>query len=430
MKFKFHFTTLVSVACTSLAIGAGAEQGSKQLQTFPKNLARQHVGSNLFLFNASNQTYVPTEAAAAWLDDDATTGWPVMAGKQSYLLVLSEPEVLANFCVSARPATGTISLFAGDEPTAPGSASWKSLAKNVPFDSINNKKLAKSFNHFAKYLLIQTDLADPGPVYGLYLFGDKPAVSYSLRKREQAIDARAIFGQYVNNQTDFNLGGLHTGARVSSANSTGGYVAWQRAIDDNPETSITLADSGSESGAVISYPQQHNISRISVLTDAGAKGKLDFYAMRTPSAAAGSQGGVPLDAATPTVSVVLDGTNARSSIDFPSVEVAQLAVRWSPENPADKLTVRDIATFNGMTLDNYEVSLSPEAIAEYRPASSKPSDDSSSEPTSPDGKDFKDPKKNPEPVAIGPGSSPYLPGALGFPPTPTSRRFIPPSVSP
>jgi hypothetical protein len=432
MKFNSPLTTLLSIACTSLAIAADVEQGSKQLQIFSKNLARQHLGSNLFLFNASNQTYVPTEAAAAWLDDDATTGWPVMAGKQSYLLVLSEPEVLANFCVSARPATGTISLFAGDEPTAPGSSSWKPLAKNVPFESVNNKKLPKSFNHFAKYLLIQTDIADPGPLYGLYLFGDKPAVSYSLRKREQAIDARAIFGQYVNNQTDFNLGSLATGARVSSANSTGGYLSWQRAIDDNPETSVTLVGSGNESSAVISYPQQHTISRISLLTDTGAKGKLDFFAIRAANAG-DSRAAVPLDGIAPTVSIVLDGTNARSSIDFPSIETAQLAVRWSPANPTDSLTVREIATFNGMTLDGYEVSLSPEVVAEYHPASSKSAEDSSYEPSAHDGKeskDVKDPKKNPDPLLLGPANSPYLPGALGFPPTPTTRRFIPPSVSP
>ena len=422
MKLKSPITTLLSIACTSLAIGADVEQGSKQLQVFPKNLARQHLGSNLFLFNATNQTYVPTEAAAAWLDDDATTGWPVMAGKQSYLLVLSEPEVLTNFSVSARAATGTISLFAGDEPTAPGSNSWKPLAKNVPFDSVNNKKLGKSFNHFAKYLLIQTDLADPGPLYGLYVFGDKPAVSYSLHKREQPIDARAIFGQFVNNQTDFNLGGLHTGARVNFADSTGGYLAWQRAIDDNPETSVTLAASGTESGLVIAYPQPHTISRVSVLTDPGAKGKLDFYATSAPSAA-GSRAAAPLDAATPTVSVVLDGSNARASIDFPSVEAGQLAMRWSPVDPAEKLVLREVATFDGVTLDNYEVSLSPAVVAEG-PAKDPTGDGKES-------KDIIDPKKNPEPVALGPGGSPYLPGALGFPPDPSSRRVrIPPSVSP
>src|SRR5207248_757857 len=162
------------------------------------------------------------------------------------------------------------------------------------------------------------------------------------------------------------------------------------------------------------------ISRISVLTDAGAKGKLDFYAMRAPSTTTGSA--VALDAATPTVSLVLDGTNVRSSIDFPSVEAVQLAVRWSPVNPSDNLTVREISTFNGMTLNDYEVSLSPEVVAEYHPASAKSSEDSSYEPSTHDGKeakDFKDAKKNPEPLAIGPGRSPYLPGALGFPPTPT-----------
>lgn len=423
MKINPQIITLFSIACTSIALAADAEQGSKQLQIFPKNLARQHLGSNLFIFSPANQTYTPTEAAASWLDDDATTGWPVMAGKQSYLLVLSEPEVLANFSISARPATGTISLFAGDEPTAPGSSTWKPLAKNVPFDSVNNKKLGKSLNHFAKYLLIETDIADPGPVYGLYVFGDKPAVSYSLRKRVQAIDARAIFGEFVNNQTDFNLGALHSGARVSYANSAGAYLSWQRAIDDNPETSVTLSGTGNESGAVISFNQQRAVSRISVLTDAGAKGKLDFYAMASPVASTGPRSAVPLDAATPTVSVVLDGTNARASIEFPAVEAGQLAVRWSPTNAGENLTVREIATFNGVTLDAYEVSLSPEVVAEYRPASANSSEESSYEPIG-DGKeskDFKDPKKNPEPVAIGPGS-PYLPGSLGFPPNPTTRR--------
>jgi hypothetical protein len=221
---------------------------------------------------------------------------------------------------------------------------------------------------------------------------------------------------------------------VNYANSNAGYVSWQRLIDDNPETSVTLAPTGNESGAVISYPQPHTVSRISVLTDTGAKGKLDFYAMRAPSSPGGAHTAVPLDAATPTVSVVLDGTNARSSIDFPTVEASQLAVRWSPATPGENLGVREISTFNGVTLDNYEVSLSPEVVAEYRPKSAKSSDDSSENDPSNYGNESKeviDPKKNPEPVALGPTGSPYLPGALGFPPTPTSQRVrIPPSVSP
>src|SRR5260221_1445208 len=108
MKINSRLAMLLSLALTSFACAAEEEQGSKQLQVYPKNLARQPLGSNLFVFNPANQTYVPTEAAAAWLDDDATTGWPMMAGKQNYLLVLSEPEVLTSFAISARPATGTI----------------------------------------------------------------------------------------------------------------------------------------------------------------------------------------------------------------------------------------------------------------------------------------------------------------------------------
>src|SRR5947199_3385446 len=104
--------SLVPLAILATSIAAFAapkevEPAAKALQVYPKNLARQHLGANLFLFNAAAQTYATTEAAAAWLDDDVTTGWPVMAGKQYYLLALPEPAVLTNFAISARPASGT-----------------------------------------------------------------------------------------------------------------------------------------------------------------------------------------------------------------------------------------------------------------------------------------------------------------------------------
>jgi hypothetical protein len=424
MTLKKPLATCLSFVLASVCLAAEPEREGKQLQVFPKNLARQHLGSNLFIYNPTTQTYIPTEAAASWLDDDPTTSWPALTGKQSYLLVLSEPEALTGFGVSARAANGTISLSAGDEPTAPGSANWKSIATNIPLDSVNNKKLGRSLNHFAKYLLIETDFANPDAIYSLHVYGDKPAVTYSLRQREQSIDARAIFGQYVNNKTDFNVAGLYSGARVTSAKSSAGYVAWQRAIDDNPETALSLNSSGSEAGAVINYGQSRSISHVSVLTDAGAKGKLEFFA--TPTAA-GSLANVE-----PTVSVNLDGVNPRASIDIPAVQASQLAIRWTPENGTDTLALREVATFNGITLNEYEVGLAPQAIAEYRPSantsneSSYPHDSGNSDPSKDgvDSKDYKDPKKNPEPVALGPVGSPYLPGALGFPPNPTLRRVV------
>ena len=83
--------------------------------TSPKNLARQHLGANILVYDATSQTYAPTEAAAAWLDDDIATGWPALTGKQDYLLALPEPALVNNFFISARSVTGTITLYAGDE---------------------------------------------------------------------------------------------------------------------------------------------------------------------------------------------------------------------------------------------------------------------------------------------------------------------------
>ena len=401
-----------SAVCTSLVFAADNDPSARQLQVYPKNLARQHVGSNLFLYNSSNQTYVPTEASAAWLDDDVTTGWPVLAGKQYYLVALAEPELVSNFSVSARPADGTVSLFAGDEPGAPGARSWTPLAQNIPFNSINEKKLARPFTRFAKYVLIETDLANPGPLYSLYLYGEKPATIYDLRQREQAIDAHAIFGQ-VNDHTAFNANGLYTGSTMSAANSPDGSLAWQKAIDDNPETGITLGASTNEAGAVIKYGSSQSISRVALLTDGNAKGKLDFFAIDDSAAT------TSLEGRTPTVSLVLDGSSSRSSIDFPAVSASKLAVRWSPISPSDNVTIREIASFGSQSLNNYEVGLKPEAVAAYDPKRSAG-----------DGKDLKEigqgkDGKTPPEVGAFQGGSPYLPGALGFPPN-ISRRGVEP----
>ena len=440
MKTK-SIASLVSAVCTTLAVAAEGDPATKQLQVFPKNFARQHLGANLFIFNPANQTFVPTEGAAAWLDDDITTGWPVMAGKQSYLIALPEPELISNFSVSSRPAAGTVSIYAGDEPAAPGAKSWSPLAQNLPFDSVNEKKLTKPFSRFAKYVLVQTDIADPGPLFSMYLYGERPAVDYNLRKREAPIDARAIFGQYVNNKTAFNLNGLYAQGRVSGANSPDGFVPWQKSIDDNPESGLTLNASTNESGAVISYNGVQSLSRIALLTDGAPKGKLEFFAISdapegaesaiapasipAPNSAPAAAKPISLEGRAPTTSIILDGSNSRASVDFPAVQASKLVVRWTPVNPNDTLTIRELNSFGALSLNDYEVGLKPEVVAGYSGADGKDAKEIAEGPLDP-----KDPKN--DPIAGGPPGSPYLPGALGFPPNLTGQGLpTPPTpVSP
>ena len=439
MKSK-SIVSLAAAVCATLAHAAEGDPSTRQLQVFPKNFARQHLGANLFVFNPTSQTFVPTEAAAAWLDDDVTTGWPVVAGKQSYLIALPEPELISNFSVSSRPAAGTLSIYAGDEPAAPGAKSWSPLAQNIAFDSVNEKKLTKPFSRFAKYVLIQTDIADPGPLFSLYLYGERPAVDYSLRKREAAIDARAIFGQYVNNKTAFNLNGIYAQARVSSANSPDGFLPWQKSIDDNPESGLTLNPSTNESGAVISYNGTQTISRVALLTDGAPKGRLDFFAVNEAVAAesaitpasipSGSTAPavakpVSLEGRTPTTSIVFDGSSSRLSVDFPATQASKLVVRWTPVNPTDTLTIRELNSFGALSLNDYEVGLKPEVVANYSGAEGKDAKEIAEGPLDP-----KDPKN--DPIAGGPPGSPYLPGALGFPPNLNARRLpgLPPPPTP
>ncbi len=424
MKQYMKSSTIVSLAsilCSGMAFAADAGRESRQLELYPKNLARQHVGANLFIFNSGSGTFVPTEASAAWLDDDVSTGWPIMAGTQHYLLALSEPEVVTNFSVSTRPTSGTVTIYAGDEPAPPTAKSWTVVARDIPLEAINDKKIARPFSKLAKYVLIETNIADPGPMFSLYVYGGKPAVSYDLRQRSQSIDTRAIFGQHVNNQTIFNVNGLYSKGRVEYANSPDTFMSWQRAIDDNPETALKVLPSTTEAGAVVRLDGSPTLSRVALLTNQNAKGKLDVYAL-PESAVAATGKSVAVDNLTPVASFVFDGSTSRSSMDFPAVSTAALAVRWTPVSPSDSVSLREINAFGTMTLADNEVSLNPAAVAAY--STSAEPDSYRNEGTN--GKEVLDPKdaKDAKEVALGP-PSPYLPGALGFPPN-LDRRRIPP----
>ena len=443
-------TSLILLSSIAAFAVAESDQAQKAFQVFPKNLARQHVGSNLFLFNATSQKFQPTEAAAAWLDDDVTTGWPVMSGKQQYLLTLAEPTLLTNIALSTRPTTGTVTVYVGDEPAAPGAKSWTAVAKGIPVDSINDKKMGQPFSRFAKYVLIETDIADPGPLFSLYVYGDHPSVSYQLRKRETPIDTRAIFGPYVNNAQTFSIAALYAHSSVTYAASSGSPLSWQRAIDENPESGVTILPTTDEAGLVLKLASGHPVSRFAVLTGgAPAKGKIEFFvvpaapAETTSTSAAGDseiakvgnadRASAPKSASlaglTPTITLVLEGNATRGAIPFPSVEGGAVLLRWTPDTAGEALDLRELNAFNEVSLNDYELSLTPEAVAELRETDRRDYADASKD-SSKDSGDYKDGKSIPPVGEFLSPRTPYLPGGLGFPPNLARRKLAPAPVSP
>jgi hypothetical protein len=440
MKTKSLLALGILIFSGSVAFSASNndETASKQLEIYPKNLARQHVGTNLFVFNPTNQNYVPTEASAAWLDDDVATGWPPLPGKNYYLVSLSQPQLLTNFSLSTKAgSSGMVTISAGDEPAPPTAKSWTVLAKDLSIDAINNKKLTKPFSRFAKYLLIETNIADPNPWYSIYLYSEKPSTGYHIAKRAAPIDTKSIFGPFVNNQTVFNLSSLYANSTVVYSNMDASATDLQKSIDDNPESSITIAPSKDQSGLVIRYGEPREIQRLSIMTDPSAKGRLDFYLVNNPtdaqpvpapapvtSNAQGSQylkvvntepaqpapaqttgGPIAVDKLTPTATLVLDGSTGRGSIDFPPVLASNMIVRWTPETAGQNLAINEINSFGDLSLNDYELVSDLPAVGEQTPDVSK------------DEKDSKDTKDSPAPVGeLLPGKDPFDPAPLGFPP--------------
>jgi hypothetical protein len=434
--------TSIAAACTALVLAAPSGAApAPQLQGFPKNLARQHYGSTLRIFDAASNSYVATEAAAAWMDDDVATGWPPLAGKQNYLLGFSQPQLVTNVALSTKTTSGTVTIYAGDREAAPGDSSWMVVAKDVPIAAINNQKLARPLNKYAKYLLFETNVADPAAVYGLYIYGERSAASTAIVARTQPVDTKALLGDFVNNQTAFNSAGIYAGGLVSFSNGGGTESSWQRSIDDDPETLVSIKPSTSESGMVVRFDQSRPLSRLSLLSNPNARGKVDIFLLSEAP-----EIGVPvsLEGLAPSVTLTYDGTSPRVSADFAETNAAAMALRWTPDSGEAGLALREVNTFANLILANYEVSGAPVIVAQGPGGESgtQPGESSLADGKSiadgkslADGKSIADGKSmadGKEPIALGPGPgrTPFLPGGLGFPPNVPVTRGVPPVPTP
>jgi hypothetical protein len=396
-----------------LTAGLALVTASVQAETnAPKNLARQHLGANLLVFNPASNAYEPTEAAAAWLDDDVATGWPALTGRQDYLLVLPEPALLGRFSISARSATGTVTLYTGDENAAPGAKTWTLVAKDIPIESINEKN-GKQIGRFGKYLLMETNLTESGPWYSIYLYNQSPAASYTIQTRAQPVDPRTIFGPYTNPETSFSVSSLYAHAKIIAAG--GDSASWQNAIDDNPETGTYVSATQSEAGLAMQFDRSYAIERISVLTDPGTKGKLEIFVANPPATTGSDASATDLTSQSPVATLNFDGTSPRASADFTAASGTRLMARWTPDTAGQPINVREINSFGDVALNDYE--LSPSAVAEGPGDSSKDSTDPKG-----DGKTalpgVGEGPGNPSPIGEGaPGKTAFVPGVPVFPPT-------------
>jgi hypothetical protein len=430
---KTALATVIATACSTLAFAAPPDKSAgSATQGYLKNIARQHYTTNLSLFDAGTQHYVATEAAAAWLDDDIATGWAPLAGKQHYLLQFAEPQLITNFELSTKTASGTISLYAGDRDAAPGDKAWTLIAKDVPVESVNNHKLGQRINKFAKYLLIETNIAAPSPIYSLNVFGERSAASTSIVARPQPVDVKPLLGEFVNNQTAFNMAGIYAKAAVTYANTGGSEASWQRAIDDDPETLLNVKPAAAESGLVVRFDGTQPFTRLSLLTNPNARGKVDIFLL---SEAPEKSTPVSIEGITPSVTLTFDGTNQRASADFAETKASALAMRWTPESGEAPFAVRELNIFADLSLGDHEVAGAPALLA-AGPTGKGASDGKSlldgkspiaMGPGSGDHKGISDPPA----VTLGPPGSGYTPGGLGFPPNlGIPRPNIPPIPPP
>ena len=343
--------TVIATACSTLAFAAPPEKSAgNSSQGYPKNIARQHYSTALSLYDSAAQRYVDTEAAAAWMDDDVTTGWPALKGKQHYLVRFAEPQLVSNFELSTTTPSGTISLYTGDAEAAPGDKSWALVAKDVPVASVNNQKLARRINKFAKYVLIETNIDDSSPIYSVNIYGERQASSMSIVKRQEPANIKQLLGEFVNPPTAFNIAGIYAKGAVTFANTGGSENSWQRAIDDDSETSLSIKPSTAESGLVLRFDGTQPVTRLSLLTSAKTRGKVDIFLL---SEAPDKSTPVSIEGVQPSVTLSFDGTSQRTFADFAETKATALAIRWTPESGETPLAIRELNVFADISLTEF-----------------------------------------------------------------------------
>jgi hypothetical protein len=306
----------------------------------------------------------------------------------------------------------------------------------VPVATIN-EKMGKPFGRFAKYLLIETNLTESGPWYSVYVYGERAATAYHLQERAQPVDPRTMFGPYTNPQTSISLSSLYAHCKVLAAG--GDATAWANMVDDDPSTGAYVAATQTEAGLAIQYDHTYAVQRVSVLTDAGTKGKLEFYVVNTTTAptgattstaeksqyikvandmaaigtaattAAAAPAPTDLTKQTPVATINFDGSSPRASVDFTPATGSMLVARWTPDTAGTPLNVREVNSFGDVALNDYE--LAPDPVSEGPTAGTETSGKEEI-PANGDGKEAL-------PPAVGeelPAKTAFIPGVPVFPP--------------
>ncbi len=369
-------TSVISLVL--LLTGGLANADAADLKQYPKNLARLHLGATLFEYDLRSESYQPTKSISSWMDDDETTGWSPKADRLYYMVVLQKPSMISALSLSADGMSGTLTAFIGDERAAPGSAAWKPVLSGVPIAELNEKVSPSVLKTFSRYLLLEFNLQQSGPLWSLYVFGREAATEYDLERRAFAVNSNDVFGQRVKMETIIDLANLYSNASVLYTSNGGRLSQWQVMIDESPETGWTLSGSNSQQtpSFAILINQSAPVKRISVMADAG-RGKLEFYLVGGASDdeifqvnnadpyALPDFSQINLDDLEPIGTLEFDGASDREAINIGAKSGYFLLARWLPAVEGGAIKLRQVDAFGDLDFDNYEVVVSPDKFAAF-----------------------------------------------------------------
>ena len=259
-------------------------EGVPKLREIPKNLARWHMGSRLFLSEPTGgfieYSFAPGERGNAELPEfiilgeDAAQGYFLKKGDTSFVIKLGNFGLLERFIFNSFTAEGTFDLYYSNTLNKLDSRKWNVIDEGVPF-SIKERVEVPVGPLESLYIRITIHIDEPGEIGRLNLYG-KLSVAEAKPRSLEEFD-REILTEAEQTMVPYNYAPLHNGSQFIHTNS-GDPRETDAMLDENAQSAYVCESKPEGNVFILDLAESKEVNGISVVSESGA-GRFDFYLM-------------------------------------------------------------------------------------------------------------------------------------------------------
>jgi len=273
----------VGAAETELIRSLEMDQPGKAI--YPKNLARQHLGTSLSVgYNLPGSApggpaNESDEVTLALLSDDATINCFVPVGRHAYIISMTSIQTVNRFSFLNNSAAGSVSIAVSNTLWPQDSPKWQQAQQPKEFAGPGVVSRDLGFRE-AKYVKVDFDIRQSGHIASFGLFGSSTTDLYRMRKKSRitpgAIPMFVPPAQSSRDSLNCDLAALYAKSRVAYVSSAAKQQDVNLMVDDMPDTGYAFEPGDANPTMILDLRRQYDLRR-AVFQVAGPPGLLKLY---------------------------------------------------------------------------------------------------------------------------------------------------------